>query len=166
MTGLLKSFLFGVMAALAVIACDMSAHAQIGFGNQNAAPPGFLVANSIADTGVSLTSTVAANITSVSLPPGDWDCYGYVQDKPAGGTTSTLFTAGISLTTATQPALGFAQSGASISAGIVTALAVPTTRVVVTSGNTSVFLVATSTFAVSTKTAGGALSCRNMVGYR
>jgi hypothetical protein len=165
--GLLRSFLFGVMAALAVIACDLTAKAQVGagFSGTPSVPPGTYFTNSQASSAVSLTSTTAANVAALTLPAGDWDCSGVVVDAPAGGTTTSLMTASISTTTATQNTTQFSQSGAAVSAGVISAIAVPVTRIQST-GAQNVFLVATSTFAVSTKTAGGTLQCRSAGGFR
>jgi hypothetical protein len=53
-------------------------------------------------TGVSMTSTIVANVTSISLTAGDWDVWGSLVFAPAGGTIMSTIQGSISTTSATQ----------------------------------------------------------------
>lgn len=131
--------------------------------NSNAATGqvGEYVSNSA--TGVSLTSGTNANITSISLTAGDWDVTGTVTFVPANTTAPTLMECGISTTSATLAGLGtvnflnlsFPTNGSS--QGFVA----PRQRISI-AATTTVYLVAVSTFTVSTMTANGFISARRM----
>lgn len=112
---------------------------------------------------VALSSGVAANITSISLTAGDWDVSGSVWTSPAGGTTSTLTIGGISTTSATQPTFGTPGGSSYINistgAGAGLGLGIAPTRISIAS-TTTVYLVTTITFAVSTMSAYGGIAAR------
>jgi hypothetical protein len=113
---------------------------------------------------VPLTSTTPANVASVALTAGDWDCRGVVS-RTLGATTSvTVLEQSISQTSATL--------SSSVVDGSTTMLAtaanvmVGTTTLLVGSFQvnlpvaTTVYLVAKDTFSVSTDAVGGTLACR------
>lgn len=52
-------------------------------------------------SGVSVTSTVATNVGSISLTAGDWDVWGYLHTVPDAGTTTSNISVNINATTAT-----------------------------------------------------------------
>lgn len=69
--------------------------------NANAGSVGELLTATTAS--VSLTSSTAANGTSVSLTAGDWEVSGTCQFSPLAGTTITGIVVGISTVSATRP---------------------------------------------------------------
>lgn len=114
----------------------------------------------------SMTTGTAMNATSISLPAGDWDVTGIVQFNPAGSTTSTQWAVGISTTGATfgTAATGITNqnlSNGSAAAGVANSLDAPITRISL-AATTPVYLVAQSTFAVSTQTASGFIRARRV----
>ena len=134
---------------------------------------GTLVTSSIpAGSAISLTTATSANITSISLSPGDWDISGVIDFNPAGTTSVTNITASVSLTSATlsgqtggsglgtDPTMAWNQAAA-VPAGLM-ALEVPTVRLSITK-TTTVYLVAQATFTVSTMAAYGTIRA-NRVG--
>lgn len=112
---------------------------------------------------VSLTSGAGTNITSISLTAGDWDVTGVVQFVPASTTTTANMFVGPSTTsgsngtfdqtTITRYALS-AGSGVSNIPSPVCRFSLSTT--------TTIFLVAASTFSVSTMTANGLIRARRV----
>lgn len=111
---------------------------------------------------ISLTSATAANVTSVSLTAGDWDVTGVIQFLPAAGTTVSLIQAGVTTTSATQPAFpGSTLLQSSFATGGTEQLMAPVVRFSL-SATTTVFMVATCTFGVSTLTATGFIRARRV----
>jgi hypothetical protein len=114
---------------------------------------------------VSLVNATAKTITSITLTPGDWDITANMITKPASGTTTTSINAGISLTNNTFGTLGSdaepttAIQGIATPATVTDALPVSTARMTV-SVNTTVYLIASVTFAVSTMAAFGYIAAR------
>ena len=120
----------------------------------------------VSGSAVSLTTATAANVTSISLTAGDWDVVGQVAFTLGGTTVATQFIAAINTTSATVPA-------ASTIAGSVNKLQATTTtgaEQIMNAGTsrislgatTTVYLVAQSTFTVSTAAAYGAIYARRM----
>jgi hypothetical protein len=115
---------------------------------------------------VSLTTATPANITSISLSPGDWDISGVINFRPAATTSVTNITTSASLTSATLSSqaggsgLGtdatMAWNQAASVPAAVMAMEVPAVRLSITK-QTTVFLVAQATFTVSTMTADGTI---------
>lgn len=115
-------------------------------------------------TVVSLTNGIAANITTLSLTPGDWDVEGIVQFNPAGTTVLFGQAASVSTASATVGAFGSLVS-INLSAGttgVGSALTLPKTRVNV-SVATTVYAVATGSFTTSTCTASAFLRARRAI---
>lgn len=114
---------------------------------------------------LSLTSNTPANVTSIALTPGDWDVSGSVGILPAGTTTTSVFVAAISSVSATLPAQpaggGYTGLAIPIPAGGGALLPAGSTRVSV-SVNTTIYLVAQITFAVSTNAAYGFIGARRV----
>ena len=134
---------------------------------------GTLVTSSVpVGSAVSLTTNTAANVTSITLTAGDWDLSGVIDFNPAATTSVTNITAGVSLTSATlsaqtggsglgtDPTMAWNQA-ASVPAAVM-AMEVPAVRLSITA-TTTVYLVAKSTFTVSTMTAYGTIRA-NRVG--
>jgi hypothetical protein len=124
----------------------------------------YIESDIVLGSAISLTSNVAANITSISLTPGDWDvsAIGRIHSNNA----STSFTNGlasISTVSATlNPADGVAVSTPALVVGNgvnYCALGVPSARISI-SVTTTVYLVARSAFTVSTAQAYGKISAR------
>jgi hypothetical protein len=105
-------------------------------------------------TAVSLTSTVSANCTSISLTAGDWDVWGNVAFLPAGSTVFGNGSVGINTTSAAAPAAPFYSllAGLTFTNGNGPTLTAPMVRESLAS-TTTIFLVTTSAFTVSTETA-------------
>jgi hypothetical protein len=111
---------------------------------------------------VSLTSNTNANVTSISLTAGDWDVYANIYSNPGSNTLTTSFFGQITTTSATftfPPTITTPTSGGNNLTGSATEgffLAVGPARINV-SGTTTVYLVATSIFTVSTQAVYGYL---------
>lgn len=128
--------------------------------NANAGSVGEHITNSA--SGVSLSTGVAANITSISLTAGDWEVMGSAGFSPAGTTTVTSLNAGISTTSAVIPSppqatiynLTFQTGGLQI-------FPVPTLRISI-AGPTTIYLVSAAAFGVSTMTGQGQIRARRV----
>lgn len=120
---------------------------------------------SIQNTPVSLTTNVAANVTSITLTAGDWDIDGVVYYSTGATTSITQNVLSFSTTTGTLDTTsgrwGVHTYPATVpgSAGQTMTEVLPPYRFSV-SGSTTVFLVARGTFTVSTYSAGGIIRAR------
>lgn len=118
-------------------------------------------------TPVSLTSGTPANVTSVSLSAGDWDCRGAVYFNPGATTTLTLAGGWISTASATVPANGNASGAEYFTSSQIQAAQgafgwpVGTLRVNVSS-TTTVYLSSYAGFGTSTLAANGFIGCRRV----
>jgi len=110
-------------------------------------------------TNVSLTTATPANITSISLGAGDWEVHGNIQFNPAGTTTIQQVVAGFSSTSATFQASVNFNMQASFTTGAVVGAAIPSQRFSLAS-TTTIYLVAQSSFGVSTMQATATLRAR------
>ena len=111
---------------------------------------------------VALTTATTANVTSITLPAGDWNIFGTVGFIPAASTSITVLGAGSSQTSATLDALGTAfgfTQAAVVPTAVPQLFSIPMDRVVLTQ-TTTIYLVARATFTVSTLGAFGVLSAR------
>lgn len=133
------------------------------FGSTTTAPGAGGLGESITSsaTAVGLTSPTAKNVTSITLTPGVWDVSALVQFVPGGATNTTIFSMSISTTTGTLTGnIGDTDATFTYGSGILSlylALSVPRVRAVVTT-NTTYYLVAASTFTVSTQSVNGRIS--------
>jgi hypothetical protein len=124
---------------------------------------GEYIFSNITSPGVTLSTGTAADITSISLTPGDWDVWGNIVNGPAGGTTATQLIAWISTTSATLPTAP--NNGAEIlitqafAAGATQAYPVGQIRLSLAI-TTSVFLSIQQSFAVAGMTAYGFIGAR------
>lgn len=118
---------------------------------------------------ITLTTSIAADITSMSLTAGDWDCSGMVAFSGAGTTVTTDMIGWISTTSATLPSDAvnhgaytrmFAASGLSYTQAVIS-IPINALRVSI-STTTTVFLSARSTFTTAGNFAYGALRCRRV----
>lgn len=125
----------------------------------------FVSATVLIGSAVSLTSTIAGNVTSISLTAGDWDVHGNVLFNPAGTTTYTEIAGWISSTSATLPTLpnsgGFANLRATIPAGFSNTIQTGTIRISIAT-TTTIFLEAYANFSVSTMSAYGFIGARRV----
>lgn len=111
---------------------------------------------------VALTNNTAANITSISLTAGDWDVFGCWKMTVAASTNSTNRQGGISTTSATLPtSVYISKETYTIVGSADGGQAVPTRRLSL-SGTTTVYLVAFSSFTVSTSSAWGFIGARRV----
>jgi hypothetical protein len=134
--------------------------------NDNAAAGdvGEYIVSTVAANTVALTTTVTANVTSISLTPGDWDISGQVNYTPAASTSITTLAQGNSVNTGALPGLdAFSQfsSDAFVPGANILALPFMPTRRSLAS-TTTVFLVANATFTVASLTAGGTIRARRV----
>lgn len=113
-------------------------------------------------TAVGVTTVTPADITSVSLTAGDWDCRGILGTNPAAGTTQSDNKGWMSVTSATQPTFpagGLVDMDISVSAASPIDYTTGIARFSLSS-TTTVFLSWTGAFAVSTETVTAKLDCR------
>jgi len=150
--------------------------ALTGVQTNSSAPAGavgeLITATVASGSAVALTTTVGANVTSISLTAGDWDITSNM-DFTFGATTSvTSMQGGISLTSATLASqAGGSGLGTDPSAAFATAAQVPTAlpssldigpvRLSI-AATTTVFMVAQCSFTVSTLAAFGTIRARRM----
>lgn len=115
---------------------------------------------------VALTTSVAKDITTISLTAGDWDVAGVCVTNPAGTTTTSLAQCGISLTLNTQPSFPADNSGVgfnqiALGAGLSESLTMEPARLSL-NATTTIHLVATANFAVSTMSVYGKIRARRV----
>lgn len=114
---------------------------------------------------VVLGSGTPADITSVSLTAGDWDCRGNVATNPAGTTTTSVIVAWMSATSITVPTIpnggAMTQVNATFGTGGVEIVSAGTGQFIVNS-TTTIFLSTQVVFGVSTMSAYGSIGCRRM----
>jgi hypothetical protein len=111
-------------------------------------------------TGVSLTSGTPANLTSITLTPGDWDIFGTALLSNTG-VNITLSFAGFNTTSASLPS--FPNVMRIETQGGTTSMqnGVPSVRYNVTV-NTVIYLVGQATFSTGTSTGSGFIRARRM----
>lgn len=141
----------------------------IGTTTNNSAAAGsvgeYVSAQRLLASALGIASTVATDITSLSLTAGDWDVGGTAFFIPAAGTTMTLYLGAISTVSATLPGSdSMAQTGFSIpftGAGTGSSFVLPVFRLSLAS-TTTVYLVTRADFGVSTCTSFGNLWARRI----
>lgn len=102
---------------------------------------------------VSLSNSVAANCTSISLPAGDFEVFGNVAFNPGSGTAFSVMSAGASGTSATLPAApGYVQHAYAGTTNFGQTVTLPTTISNANSTRT-VYLVVNAGFSGGTATA-------------
>lgn len=119
----------------------------------------------LSGSAVSLTTAIAANVTSISLTGGDWDVSGTVIISRNAATSMTQNAAWVSTTSATQPtapAGGIALLINSATVGTtLQSFPVGTTRFSL-SGTTTVYLGVLTVFTVNTSDAYGIIRARRV----
>lgn len=129
--------------------------------NANAGSVGEVIAAT--GTAISLTSNTPANITSISLTPGDWDVYGSIIFIAAGSTVINAGYAGISPTSATLPNDPNTATINGLSLGVGARLSqTPLTQRWSIASTQTVYLVGQSQFTTSTLTATGTIWARRV----
>jgi hypothetical protein len=135
-----------------------------GNDNANAGSIGeFVSSNVAAGSAVALTTTVSANVTSISLTAGDWEVWGFVGIVTGGSTVVSTEQGGLSAVSATLPTLG--TGGAqffhpiTLPTGQGMYESVGTVRVSLAS-TTTIYLVANFAFSTSTCSAYGFIGAR------
>lgn len=116
----------------------------------------------VAGSAIPLTSTVIADITSISLTEGDWDVWGTISTAPDVTTTTSYLTGWINTVSVTAPTTpnGALFSGPTVSAaGVGITSPCGSTRLPL-NAPTTVYLSCNATFAVSTMGAYGYLAAR------
>lgn len=130
--------------------------------NDNAPAGAFGEYQSNSITGTSLTSGTNVNAISISLTAGDWDVQGVAVFNPQASTTVQYFSAGISTTSVTYGAIGSrALFQAAFATGGQGMMTTPTVRLSL-STTTTVYLVASASFGVSTMTVDGFIRARRV----
>lgn len=128
----------------------------------------FVESTVLAGSAIALTTAISANITSITLTAGEWDVYGNVCYAAAAGTIPTFLSCAISTTSATLPTLpnsgGSSQLSATFGSESINVLSVGSRRINVSS-NAVIYLVANSTFTVSTMGAYGYIGARRVGPY-
>ena len=116
---------------------------------------------------VALTTTINANVTSISLTAGDWDVSGLIAFDGDATTLVQNLIGGASTTSATlsgtldYATLAFNSTGLALYTSQDPRIALPVLRFSLSS-TTTVYLVAASRFTVSTHTAYGQISARRV----
>lgn len=107
---------------------------------------------------VGLTNNVAANVASISLAAGDWDCWALCTHTISVGCSAV--TASVSTTSATigSPSTSFQMGSASIASHSQNVITIR----VSSAGSINVYLVALDNFASGTVSANGILFCRRV----
>ena len=169
---LLESTATGVFPTIAAVGSDTNItlslagqgtggaalQASTAGGNASSGFVGLLIDSIIASgSAVSLSTGTAKNLTSLSLPAGDYDVFGNLFFLVGGVCTS--LNGWISLSSATQPDISLL-SGLNISGGIGSSgFRVPNLRVSVSS-STNVYITALADFTTSTVTVCGGIYAR------
>lgn len=132
-------------------------------GLRSTAPSaGYLGENitSVNTGGVGLTSTVAANVTSIVLTAGNWDINGAIEFVPGAATTNNSTVCSISTVSATSGTEGDNAFQGSVAIALTRGgvAMVPGYRLALTAASTTVYLVASAVFSGGTLTAVGRIS--------
>jgi hypothetical protein len=126
----------------------------------------FVESKVLTGAAVSLTSGGTSNVTSISLTAGDWDVEGVVSINAGATTSFTVQASAISLVSATYPTLSNGGCHIVRTAAYVpnsSGNTLPTGRLRVSvSSTTTVYLVASCTFTVSTASAYGIITARRV----
>lgn len=110
---------------------------------------------------VALTTNTPADVTSLSLSQGEWECTGTVARTTAATTSVTYMSQSISATSATAGTLGSTMSAWATAANVVVgdpAFSTPRVRLSL-SATTTYYLVVNDIFTVDTNAAFGTLYC-------
>ena len=133
--------------------------------NWNATIQGDYRASSVlVGAAVSLTSTTAANMTTISLSQGLWSCTANVNRALNASTSVTQLSTSISATTATPGTLGVSavqfSTAANVMGGDTGQIVGPV--ILAPTATTTYYVVADDTFTVSTNAVYGSITCQRM----
>ena len=150
----------GMTATGTVVAAGTTTNDSASAGNV-----GEVISSSVVvGSAVALTTTVANNVTSISLTAGDWTVCGNVLYSMGGTTTTTVGQAAVSSTSATlptAPAGGWSEFAGATFTGFAPSRDITCHRQSLAS-TTTLYLVAKSTFATSTLAVYGSLYARRV----
>ncbi len=150
---------FGASSTLGVVGTTTNNNAATGSVGE------YVSSSVLVGSAVSLTSPNAITVTSISLGAGDWVISGTIWFEAAAGTTSTNQQASVSLVDNTHAnwTIGeaFAASSQVVTGSQTLAMSTGSARYSL-SGTTTIYLVASATFAVSTMTAYGFIGARRV----
>lgn len=168
-------------AAVPITACSAGSAAGLtywsgtGFGcyapgqypgtvtNDNAAAGdvGEYISASNAPTAVAMSSGITATLASVSLTPGDWNCWGDESFSGGAGTFNTVIGAIVAGTTVipSPPGTGAYYDAPATITDASPTFVVGTTRVSI-AANTTVYLLGSMTISSGTVDGGGFIACR------
>lgn len=129
-------------------------------GGVEAIPSTEIVSRVASGSAVSLTTATPANVTNISLPVGIWEVFGAVGFSEGASTVTTEQVAAINTVSATLPTwpaagVSMARQSGTATTGDGSILPTSPCRITVTSGTTTVYLVAQATFTTSTNAAYG-----------
>jgi hypothetical protein len=115
----------------------------------------------VSGSAISLTTTVVANLTSISLTAGDWDVFGNVFFTNTG--TASSFEIGISTTSATPPNTEFVGILSSAAFDLTGSFAIPAPQQRMSlSGTTTVYMIVRAEFNTGAVTACGGIYARRV----
>jgi hypothetical protein len=125
----------------------------------------YISANLASGSAITLTTNVAANVTSVSLTAGDWDCRGNVSSQFSAGITALA--AWISTTSATDPGApnsgGYTEYSYQTQQAAIDNMVAPIASMqFLLASTTTVFLGTRQVFPSGTDKAFGFIGCRRM----
>lgn len=143
----------------------LSTGLQLKGNNTNTAPPAGFIGEQIrsfvnSGSPVSMSTGIAANITSITLTAGIWDISGIITYSAAAGTSVTQSYLSIGTTSATLDGANgdsLMQFTHNAIVNLQNSISLPAFRVTL-SGSTTYYLVGQTTFTISTRTAWGRLS--------
>lgn len=146
-----------VIPSSAVTGTTTNDTAAVGFIGE------YVTAVIIKANAIALTTLVTANVTSISLTAGEWDVTGVIDFTPAATTTTVYMQGGISLTSAATGGqdTSFTNPFSIATTAVDSALPCPIVQLKL-SATTTVFLIATASFAVSTLKAYGTIRARRV----
>jgi hypothetical protein len=140
----------------------------VGTTTNNNAQPGsvgeYVSSLVVAGSAVPLANNVGANVTSISLTAGDWDVRGDVSIQPAATTPMTNIGGGINTVSLTMPAAGAGPRfnlSTAFATGIGMNMSLASFRLSI-AATTTVYLVVTAAFTVSTCVAFGYIGARRI----
>lgn len=123
----------------------------------------YISSSILSASAVTITSNTPANVTSISLTPGDWDVTGTIIVNPGALSVISNIVGGINTVSAALPTYGTENNvgllNITMAAGVGSIVNMGPLRVSISS-NTTVYLVVNSVFTVSTNKAYGFIGAR------
>jgi len=154
----------GLITAASVVPIAITSGAVSGTITNDLAAAGvigeYISASVVSGSAISLTTSVAANVTNIALTAGDWNVSGVIGFQGSGTTNVTYLQSSISSVSATNGTLG--QLSALSPVAVIPSdqlVATPSVRISLAAPAT-IYLVAQGNFTVSTLKAYGFISAR------